>query len=247
MAFGSSGGVQSPQYRQQNALQVQQDADLANHKANPWGSKDQFAAMDLYNSKDAGIQSGTKIASFLDTLKGAGYGNFVGGSSSDGSGAATGVGGGVGGMPVPQEVAGVAPVDTSAAQAAAFARAKDQVGQTAQGALKGLRSANGATGRMGSGSEGRQVASVVGQGQAQLGDVSRQGAIQESDRAQNEGNINYQGGIAQRGQNVSMRGQDVAANTANNQLTLQKNQMAQQSFQGLLQAMGQSGAMKGLY
>jgi hypothetical protein len=106
-------------------------------------------------------------------------------------------------------------VDTSGAQAAAFARAKDQVGQTASGALAGLRSSLGGRGMLGSGGESRGAAGVVNRGQGELGDVSRQQAIESADLAQRTAEFNYSGGVNQRGQDMSAaeaaRGQDLAA------------------------------------
>ncbi len=119
------------------------------------------------------------------------------------------VGGGASFVPV----ASIAPVDTTAAQSAAFARAKDQVGQTSAGALAGLRSSLASHGMLGSGSESRGTAAVVNAGQGQLGDVSRQQAIDSAANAQRTAEFNATGGITQRGQDIAsadtQRGQDV--------------------------------------
>lgn len=132
------------------------------------------------------------------------------------------------GMPsgAPPHVAPLAPVNTSGAASAAFGRAKDQVGQTSAGAIAGLRSSLGGRGMLGSGSEGRQTAGVINAGQAQLGDVSRQQAITDATRAEHEAQTNYEGGLTQRGQDLSAsnaghladleaRGQDLTARGQN--------------------------------
>lgn len=113
--------------------------------------------------------------------------------------------------PTPQ-VPQVGPIDTSAAQAAAFARAKDQVGQTAGGAIRSLRSVAGSRGMLGSGSEGRQTASVINAGQGQLGDVSRGQAIDTAKTAADTAKFNYTGAVEQRGQdmNAAARARELA-------------------------------------
>ncbi|HEX7048586.1 MAG TPA: hypothetical protein VF188_00105, partial [Longimicrobiales bacterium] len=119
-------------------------------------------------------------------------------------------------------VAAVAPVDTRAAQAAAFARAKDTVGQVGAGSIAALRSVLGGRGMLGSGNESRGVASVINAGQGQLGDVARSQAVQSADLAQRTAEANYTGQINQRGQDIGLaeanysgqigqRGQDLSA------------------------------------
>ena len=145
-------------------------------------------------------------------------------------------------------------VDTSAANAAAFARAKDQVGQTARGALTGLAGAMAGRGTVGSGVEGRGMSNIINAGQGQLGDVSREQAITGADIAQKNAALNYQGGITQRGQDIasaqarndqmlrareqdiSQRGQDI------NSLTSQRGQdigLDEAQFQGGIAQRGQ--------
>lgn len=93
--------------------------------------------------------------------------------------------------------------DFSAAEQAAFARAKDKVGETTQGALTGLRSALGSRGLLGSGLEGKQTARIFTEGQGQLGDVARGQAIDAANQAQKNAELQYSGGITQRGQNLT--------------------------------------------
>jgi hypothetical protein len=176
------------------------------------------------------------IGSDFATITGALNSAAGGGSNYGGPAATTGpiafpTGGGPGGSGAPAP-AQLQHVDTSAANAAAFARAKDQVGQTTKGAMTALKSVLASSGRLGSGSESRGSASVVNRGAQNLSDVSRQQAITDADIARHEAETNYQGDITQRGQdlessraaaelaerareaefsgNISMRGQDLA-------------------------------------
>lgn len=135
-------------------------------------------------------------------------------------------GGGVGGG-----IPGITPVDTTAAQSAAFAHAKDQVGQVGQGALTGLRSSLGSRGMLGSGAESKGVASVANRGQGQLGDVARSQAVDSSALAERTATTNYNGGISQRGQDITTRGQDLSATAA------------QRALEGSLAATGYTGAI----
>lgn len=108
--------------------------------------------------------------------------------------------------------------DSSAATAAAFARAKDQVGLQTRGALTGLAGAMAGRGTVGSGVEGRGQQGIVTAGQGQLGDVSRGQAITATDLAQKNAEIGYQGNITQRQQDMT------AAQMANAQALEARNQ-----------------------
>lgn len=144
----------------------------------------------------------------------------------------------------------LAPVDTSAAESAAFAHAKDQVGQTASGALTGLRSALGSRGMLGSGLESRGTAAAAVGAAGQLGEVSRQQAITRANEAQKEATTNFEGNITERGQDfareeaantlagensraaysgaIAQRGQDIQAANAAKALELEQAQLASQ-------------------
>jgi hypothetical protein len=93
--------------------------------------------------------------------------------------------------------------DLSAAQNAAFARAKDREGQLAQGALQGLRSQLGGRGLLGSGAEGRGTANIANRGLANLGEVNREQAIQGANANVDAAKLGYQGAIQQRGQDIT--------------------------------------------
>lgn len=131
-------------------------------------------------------------------------------------------------------VGNVAPIqspDLTAAHAAAFASAKDQVGQTSRAALTGLAGAMAGRGVVGSGVEGRGQVGVINQGQQQLGDVSRSEAEDSAAQAEQNALAQFQGDVSQRGQTlqnqqantgfgVTQRGQDIQANEAAGQLGL---------------------------
>lgn len=138
-------------------------------------------------------------------------------------------GGGVGGPGVPQ-VPQVAGVDNSAANAAIFARSKDKVGETSRGALTGLRSALGGRGMLGSGAESRGTAAVVQEGQGQLGDTIREGAIQDTAQANKNATTNYEGSITQ-------RGQDLQARAEHERIALQQQQVRQQQLADILNSL----------
>lgn len=143
--------------------------------------------------------------------------------------------------------------DMTAANAAAFARAKDQVGQTARGALTGLAGAMAGRGTVGSGVEGRGMSSIINAGQGQLGDVSREQAISGANLAQRNAELGFTGGITQRGQDlaaiqarndamlrareqdISQRGQDI------NTLSMQRGQDINQMGTGYQGAITQRG------
>lgn len=126
--------------------------------------------------------------------------------------------------------------DNTAANAAAFASAKDQVGQSARGALTGLAGAMAGRGIVGSGVEGRGQVGVINSGQQQLADTSRAIATHQSDQAEANALASYNGDVSQRGQDinslntqegfgVTQRGQDIGAETAaNSNLTAQRGQ-----------------------
>jgi len=142
------------------------------------------------------------------------------------------------------------------ADAARFARAKDTVGQTTRAALTGLRSALASRGQLGGGGEMRGTRSILESGMGELGDVSREQAIQESERNAEREALGFTGGITMRGQDLSaqqaanalaqrlkevmyqgditQRGQDIAATTDTRALELQEQRQWQQQQQLIL-------------
>jgi hypothetical protein len=116
--------------------------------------------------------------------------------------------------------------DTSQAEAAMFARAKDQAGETSRGALTALRSELGGTGMLGSGNESRGTASILNTGQKQMGDVIREQTIQRANNAMKGAEVGYQGAIQQ-------RGQDIQAQSNQAQLNLERLKLALSSMGGM--------------
>lgn len=142
-------------------------------------------------------------------------------------------------MPIYQQMGGggampqIQMPDMGAAQAAAFARAKDQVGRTGASALAGLRSAMGARGMLGSGNEFRGLGNIAQAGLGELGNVSREQAIQEAQARSQAALTGYQGAI-------TMRGQDQQNLQAQNQLA---QNLALGQYQGAITQRGQDMEM----
>lgn len=139
------------------------------------------------------------------------------GTGAPGSTGAFGVGTGTGTASGPvtsgSYQAGIQMPDMTAANDAAFAAAKDQVGQTSRASLDSLRGELGATGMLGGGAEAQDVRDVVNNNAEQLGQVSRNNATTNAATALDVAKTNYQGGITQ-------RGQDIQSQEANAQLAL---------------------------
>lgn len=155
------------------------------------------------------------------------------GSSAGGTSSGSASGGSSSGSPtVPQ----IQAPDTTAANAAIFAKAKDQVGLQARSALQGLEGEMAGRGTVGSGVEGRGMTSLIASGQGQLGDVTRQNAVTDAGNAEANATTGFNGAVTQRGQDLSsalgglnadvtQRGQDLNAEAAAaNNLTTQRGQ-----------------------
>lgn len=116
-----------------------------------------------------------------------------------GSGSSTGFGvGGAGGTGVPR----VNAPDNAAAQAAVFARAKDQAGATARAALTGLQGEMAGRGLLGSGIEAAGTGEVIGRAGQGVNEVTREQAIQQAINQAQMTQLGYQGDITQRGQDI---------------------------------------------
>jgi hypothetical protein len=98
----------------------------------------------------------------------------------------------------------IQPPDTSAAQEAAWLRAKDRTGQVSRSALTALQNAMVTRGIQGSGLEAAGTGGLMGQGAAELSDVAREQAIQDVNTQTDWAKTKYQGDITQRGQNASL-------------------------------------------
>ena len=91
-----------------------------------------------------------------------------------------------------------------AARQAAFARAKDRTGKIARSSLDALQSAISDRG-LGAGStfEAAQTGRILGGGEAALGEFEREQAILDATEAGRLGDVQFQGDITQRGQDIS--------------------------------------------
>ena len=105
------------------------------------------------------------------------------GGSTGGSSGGTGSGG------------GSTSVDEQASRNAAFARAKDQQGQTARASLDALRGIMSESGTLGSGMEAMGQANIISGAASDLGDFERERLMSDSDRAASIADRNYAGDL----------------------------------------------------
>lgn len=225
--------------------------------------------------KNAGTQAGTGV----NTLKSL-VGDLGGGSSSSSSSSSSGSAGGsigrvgfpgstsvpglstnyVGSTTVPSSAGpSLSPVDTSAADAAQFARAKDQVGEITRSSLVGLRSSLGGRGQLGGGGELRGTARLMEKGAGALGNVARDQAIENVTNERSRALAQFQGDLTMRGQNLSaqqasaalaarlqevqyqgeitQRGQDLAAQNSANTMAMTEKAQQQQMLDRILNAL----------
>jgi hypothetical protein len=150
----------------------------------------------------------------------------VSGASGAGGGAGTGVTGGGGGNGVPS-VGGLELPNMDASNSATFSRAKDAVGQQSRAALTSLNDELGAQGQIGGGAQVQGTRDIIQSGAGNLGEVSRDLAIQNSNQAADFAKTRYSGGITQRGQDI--QSQEAAA-----QLELARQQQQQNTLFRLL-------------
>lgn len=199
----------------------------------------QGAAVKEYN--DA---ANPALAGLLASISGGGgltggAGSFGGGTSSGGFTSGGGSVNPAGGITAGSRLPTLQMPDQSAASRAAFATAKDRVGQTGRASLDALRGELGASGMLGGGAEGQLVRDTVTKASGELGQVSRDQASKEADLAADFAKTNYTGGIAQRGQDVQAA--EAQARLAQEQrladatLNFQKQQAASQQQLSMLQ------------
>lgn len=109
------------------------------------------------------------------------------------------------GQQSPQVAGQVGPAaDENAARAAAFARAKEQSGQTALASLKALQDVMAETGKTGSSIEAQGVQNIIGGGEGAINNFTRTQLMQDLNRAADVADRNQQNAITQRGQNLSL-------------------------------------------
>lgn len=110
----------------------------------------------------------------------------------------------IGQLPAPVSFGQGFGADETAARGAAFARAKEQAGNTALSALRALQDFAAERGQTGSSMERQMIGDVVGGAAGDVNEFTREQLIQDLNRAADIADLQYQGGIAQRGQNLSM-------------------------------------------
>lgn len=151
--------------------------------------------------------------------------------------------GGAGTPPPP--VAAPAPVASDGAQ---YARAKDRIGGSVQGLTKALRNQFSSRGLSGSSIEGRELGGALSAANSDLSDVTRDIAIEGADDENDFALAKYQGGIAQRGQDLAAisglnsasltaRGQDIGIAEGNAGRAQRQSENRLSSILGLLAAM----------
>jgi hypothetical protein len=104
-------------------------------------------------------------------------------------------------QPAVSRISGPSAEQETAARNAAFARAKDQFGSISQSALTGLRDSLARRGMGGGSYEMEGMGNIIGGGAGQLGEFTRGQAEGEVEQARHVADLEYQGQIAQRGQN----------------------------------------------
>jgi hypothetical protein len=218
---------------------------IINGKTYQQYSPEWYAAMDADKTRKAtaegtALGTGTKAAydamgNPADTSKSssAGAGGSASGSipriGESGGGWTEAGPSGSGSFGTPSPVSHISMPDMQAAESASFGRAKDQVGQETQGALTGLRSALAGRGMLGSGAESRGTVSAITKGQGELGEVSRRQAENELSTNLDVQKSNQAADLTGRGQDVSMRGQNMDyASTHRGQDITQRGQDIQQ-------------------
>lgn len=256
---------QQRQKRNQNTYEDQ----IAGGKAG-----DQYTAADearqagfaaTAESQKAGLQAAAEARRFaqFSPLMSQFSTQFGGGSGSTGVSAPVQFAGTPGTPPPPQIGMGPASAPTNlnaassaaedAARASVFARAKDTAGQVGRSAMTALNGVMGARGLTGSGIATNQLGGIINQQASQLGDVSREQAIQELGNVRERASEQYQGALTQRGQDqnlaaqqyqgaITQRGQDLSTLGQQYQgaieqrgQDLQREQAQRMAMQGLLQ------------
>ena len=99
----------------------------------------------------------------------------------------------------------------AAARDAAFARSKEQAGQTARASMQSLQDAVGERGLMGSSVEAAQTGNIIGGAAGDIGEFLRDRAMTESAQASRNADTEYQGQVTQRGQTLGRQQQQQQA------------------------------------
>jgi hypothetical protein len=129
----------------------------------------------------------------------------------------------------------------------AFGRARSRIGQANSAAMRSLQDAMTARGISGSGIEGRLMTDLYGEGLGQVGEASRDAAIEQTRRDQDVADTNYAGALTQRGQDLGYVNSTLNARMQNQQASQQwalnrLNQRAQ--FAPLMLKNAQGGVLR---
>ena len=117
--------------------------------------------------------------------------------------AATGFSGGASGPAAPAP-ASISFPDTAGANAATFARGKDQAAQNARASLTALTESLAGRNMLGGGVEAAGIGEVVGRAGGGVNELIREQTIQDVESANQRAAQEYQGRITQRGQDINV-------------------------------------------
>lgn len=193
----------------------------------------------------AALDAMPSMKGLMDAAGGAMSGMGTGSSSFGGGGGVnagpTGVGGGVPTSTMPT----LQLPDTRGAEDAAFGAAKDKAGKIARSSIDSLNGELGAQNMIGSGAQVEGTRGAIESAAQYEGDAVRDATMKRVDLASDFAKTGYEGGIAQRGQDISAattrRGQDVAAQEAQARLALETRQAQYQQLNLLLNSIGKMG------
>lgn len=124
----------------------------------------------------------------------------------------------------------IGPLNLASSDAAAFANAKDQAGQTASASMTGLQQALAGRGMGGAGYEAGQIGSTLATAANTIGAAGRAKAIEDA-------NLTAEGNVANLNAGVTQRGQDIGAEEGAANRTLQGKEAA---FSGDISQRGQT-------
>ena len=192
---------------------------LDSQRANQGLSADQSA----FNRGQASLDYNTTRNNFMDFLGALKNGGFMGDSASASASmsGAGGPGSGVGtgtGVWTPTVVPPAAPAPAApslaspvASDAAAFAKAKDRVGQSTQGLMKALASQFAGRNLLNSSMDGQATTGALLGANQQLADVARDEAIKESGDQNDFAKTAYEGALSARGHDLGAQASERAA------------------------------------
>ena len=220
--YGAQQGAQLAGQRQYETQQG--DVGYAREQASPTY---QLGEYQVGQARRTPTQKGTDAGTALRALQESSGLNLLGSSSMTGAGRGAGGAGGAGAVPR------VGLPDTAAANAAIFARAKDQAGEIARSALQGLQGEMAGRGLLGSGIAADQTRQIVERGAGGLQEVGREQAIQDALNLARRGEMQYQGDITQRGQDLAAYEAQAARDAA----------LRAQQMQGLLSVINSAGIL----